>query len=88
MSLVAIIDRLIYFYGLLILIYVILSWFRPKGFLYEIFHVIGTVVEPYLALFRRFMPPTGAVDFSPLVAILVLQVIRWLLLTVLSRLGV
>jgi uncharacterized protein YggT (Ycf19 family) len=31
------------------------------------------VTEPYLGLFRRFIPPMGAIDLSPIVAILVLQ---------------
>ncbi len=31
------------------------------------------VTEPYLALFRRFIPPIGPVDISPIVAILLLQ---------------
>jgi len=31
------------------------------------------VSEPYLGLFRRFIPPIGPIDLSPLVAILVLQ---------------
>jgi YggT family protein len=31
------------------------------------------VSEPYLGLFRRFIPPIGPVDVSPIVAILVLQ---------------
>jgi YggT family protein len=31
------------------------------------------VSEPYLGLFRRFIPPIGPVDISPIVAILVLQ---------------
>ena len=87
MSVVSLVSGIIQFYALLILVYVIISWFRPSGFLYEIFHVIGTLVEPYISLFRRFIPPTGAVDFSPLVAILVLQyVLRPLLMAVLTRL--
>jgi uncharacterized protein YggT (Ycf19 family) len=32
------------------------------------------VVEPYLAIFRRFIPPIGPVDVSPIIAILVLQI--------------
>ena len=32
------------------------------------------VCEPYLALFRRFIPPIGSFDFSPIVALLVLTV--------------
>ncbi len=31
------------------------------------------VSEPYLGIFRRFIPPIGPVDISPIVAILVLQ---------------
>ncbi|MHB1538591.1 MAG: YggT family protein [Solirubrobacteraceae bacterium] len=31
------------------------------------------VCEPYLRIFRRFVPTLGAIDFSPLVAILVLE---------------
>ncbi len=63
------------FYEFLILAYVIMSWFRPSGFFFEIFRVIGSVVEPYIGLFRRLIPNTGAIDFSPLVAILVLQLL-------------
>ena len=33
------------------------------------------VCEPYLSLFRRFIPPIGPVDISPIVAILVLQIV-------------
>jgi len=85
-SVAGIVSRVLDFYALLILAYVVISWFRPSGFLYDVFHVIGTVVEPYISLFRRFMPSTGTVDFSPLVAILVLQyLIRPLLMLVLTR---
>jgi uncharacterized protein YggT (Ycf19 family) len=33
------------------------------------------VCEPYLGLFRRFIPPIGPVDVSPIVAILLLQIV-------------
>lgn len=85
--LIGIVDSIIQFYGALILVYVIMSWFRPSGFFFEVFRVVGSVVEPYVGLFRRFMPPTGVVDFSPLVAILVLQyLISPLLRTLAARL--
>jgi len=32
------------------------------------------VTEPYLSIFRRFIPPIGPVDISPIVAVLVLQI--------------
>ena len=33
------------------------------------------VCEPYLAIFRRFIPPIGPLDISPIVAILVLSIV-------------
>ncbi len=84
---VSIVNGLVSFYSALILVYVIMSWFRPMGFFWEVFQVIGSVVEPFIGLFRRFMPNTGMIDFSPLAAILVLQyLIRPLLLVFATRL--
>jgi uncharacterized protein YggT (Ycf19 family) len=33
------------------------------------------VCEPYLGIFRRFIPPIGPIDVSPIVAILLLQIV-------------
>ena len=33
------------------------------------------VCEPYLGIFRRFIPPIGPLDLSPIVAIFVLQIV-------------
>ena len=38
------------------------------------------VCEPYLRIFRRFIPPIGPLDISPIVAVLVLQAIgSWII---------
>jgi YggT family protein len=37
------------------------------------------VSEPYLRVFRRFIPPLGAIDLSPMLAIIVLYFVRTLL---------
>jgi YggT family protein len=37
------------------------------------------VSEPYLRIFRRFIPPLGPLDLSPMVGILVLQVVGGIL---------
>ena len=68
------------FYGTLIFIYVLMSWFPMRGALYDIHNVLGSVVEPYISLFRNLIPTVGAFDFSPLVAYFVLQlVLNWVL---------
>lgn len=38
------------------------------------------VSEPYLSIFRRFIPAIGPIDISPIVAILVLQFVGGLLI--------
>ncbi len=37
------------------------------------------VVAPYLNIFRRFIPPIGPIDISPIVGILLLQVVGGLI---------
>lgn len=62
-------------YTTIIFIYVLMSWIpAPSGIVADIYRVLGKVCDPYLDLFRRFIPPIGGiVDISPIVALLVLQ---------------
>ena len=79
---------LINFYETLIIVYVLLSWFRGISIVDEVSSVIGTLVEPYLGLFRRIIPPFGMLDISPIVAILVLYAIASAVPVLLNQLGV
>lgn len=82
MSIVYLLVRLIDFYELLIIAYVIMSWFRPSsGLLWDLYRTLGTITEPWLGIFRRIVPLMGMIDFSPLVAIIALQLIQRLLVT-------
>jgi YggT family protein len=46
---------------------------RSNEFVVQLYNSINMVLEPLLAPIRRFMPNTGAIDFSPLVLILLLN---------------
>lgn len=80
-TLVQIIHSLISFYSTLIFIYIILTWIpmNPNGWLADIGSVLESIVGPYLNFFRRFMPPMGGIDFSPVIAVLALTLIEKLL---------
>jgi YggT family protein len=39
------------------------------------------VSEPYLRVFRKFIPPLGQIDLSPMLAIIVLYLVRSLLVS-------
>ncbi len=71
---VYLIGRVIYFYEMLIFLWCLMSFFQttPGTFLDDCKQVLGRLCLPYLGLFRRFIPPIGGLDFSPVVAILVL----------------
>lgn len=88
-TVVQIIGGLASFYEILIIAYVLLSWVRPSGgLLGDIYRVLGTLTEPWLGIFRRVIPPIGMIDISPIVAIIALQLISRLLVSLLVRVAV
>jgi len=82
------VEAVYYVYLLLILVYILLSWFRlPYSvFLERVQRFLHDVCDPYLRIFRRVLPPIGPIDFSPIVAIVVLGVLNALLNAALDRL--
>ncbi|MEK3885205.1 YggT family protein [Paenibacillus sp. PL2-23] len=73
-------------YSYLIIGYVLLSWF-PNARESSIGQLLGRIVEPYIGIFRRFIPPIGGVlDLSPIVALLALRFISIGLISVISYL--
>lgn len=62
-------------YTTIIFVYVLMSWIpHDRGIVGDIYRVLGRLCDPYLDLFRRFIPPIGGmVDISPIFALLVLQ---------------
>jgi len=68
----------------LVIINVILSYFMSPY--HPIKMTLDRIVEPMLAPIRRIMPQTGMIDFSPLVLIILLQLIEFILTQVVVRL--
>jgi len=76
-SVQAFVTVFIWVYTLLILVYVIMSWFQLPYSLSGVQRFLRDVCEPYLRLFRRIVPPIGALDLSPMVAIGALILLRY-----------
>lgn len=85
MHILGFVIRLLDFYALLIVIWCIMSWIpmRRDGVLADVAGAINTLVSPYINIFRRFIPPFGGFDFSPVVAIIALQLLERILLGIL-----
>jgi len=80
------VDVFIYVYVLVILVWVLLSWFRLPYSLNPVQRFLDDVVSPYLNLWRKVIPMVGPLDLSPIVAIFGLLVLRYVIDTLLSRL--
>ena len=70
-----IINVLITVYTFLLLVRVIGSWF-PNLSTQIWMRFISFYTDPYLAMFRKIIPPLGILDFSALAAFLMLQLLR------------
>ena len=73
-------------YILLILAYIITSWIRLpySPWLNRIQRFLYDVCEPYLRIFRRFVPAIGPLDLSPMIGVVVLIVIQRVVVALLS----
>ncbi|BAY74436.1 MAG: YggT family protein [Nostoc sp. ChiSLP01] len=60
-------------YTFLLLIRVLLTWFPTINWYDQPFAALSQITDPYLNVFRSFIPPLGGIDFSPMLAILLLQ---------------
>ncbi|MEB3180217.1 MAG: YggT family protein [Nostocaceae cyanobacterium] len=61
-------------YTYLLIIRVLLTWFPTINWYNQPFAALSQLTDPYLDLFRKFIPPLGGIDISPVLAILLLQV--------------
>lgn len=66
-------------YLLLIFVRILLTWFPTVEWMNQLTSVLSPITDPYLNVFRSFIPPIGGLDLSPIVAIIVLQFVAQLL---------
>ncbi len=78
-------------YTIMIFAYILLSLVQAAGMRIPynratsaVIGFLGDAVEPYLAVFRRFIPPLGPLDLSPIVAIVLLQVVGSLVVRIVA----
>jgi uncharacterized protein YggT (Ycf19 family) len=76
------VQTLVFVYTILIVAYILSSMFFQVGGrlpysrgLNAVMGFLRDVCEPFLRIFRRFLPPLGPLDLSPMVAIIVLNIV-------------
>lgn len=72
-------------YMVLLFVRVLLSWFPNINWFDPPFSFLSQLTDPYLNLFRSIIPPLGGIDFSPILAFLLLQVLLNAVLPAISQ---
>ena len=79
-GLATLISQLVHIVVLVILVYVLLDLARSFGAnlpepVIAVHHALGQLCEPLFAPIRKVLPPMGGIDFSPLITMILIQVI-------------
>ncbi|MCW2984354.1 MAG: YggT family protein [Conexibacter sp.] len=81
-SVASFVEALLLVYTIIIIAYIFSSMYFNVGgripysrWSRSILDFLRDLAEPYLSIFRRFIPPLGPLDLSPMVATIVLWVV-------------
>lgn len=77
-----IINTIFEFYFILIILRIFLTWIPSIDWNQQPIKFVREITDAYLDVFRRIIPPVGMIDFSPIVAIIVLQIIQALFVSI------
>jgi YggT family protein len=64
---------------------VLLSWFPNSG-AENIKMMLNDITEPFLSIFRKIVPRIGMIDITPIVAILALDLLKYILISLVLNL--
>lgn len=66
-------------YSYVLLARILLSWvtmfWTPSSSLTPVIRVIYELTEPVMSFFRRYIPPIGGFDFSPIVIFFIINIL-------------
>lgn len=83
-ALAELVNDAFYLYSLVLLARVLSSWIPGLDPGTPVVRLLVSLTEPVLAPLRRALPPVGGLDLSPVVAFLLLEVVRRLVVASLA----
>jgi len=82
---IEVVDKLFLIYMIMIFVRILGSWV-PEFQGHAIMRFVAYYTDPYLNIFRRIIPPLGVFDLSPIVAIIALQVMEGVVISIIKSL--
>jgi len=83
--LLRLLNLLFTLYSFAIIARALLSWFRISRY-HPVARFLIEITEPVLAPLRRYIPPVGGLDFTPMVALILLWILEQMLRTLILAL--
>ena len=80
------VNGLINMFYILIILRIFMSWIPNIDWEQQPIKFIREITDTYLEIFRRIIPPLGGLDFSPIIAIIVLQIIQGFITSIIGNL--
>lgn len=84
-------EALLLVYSIIIIAYIFSSMFLNlggrvpySGWSRSLLDFLRDVSEPYLSIFRRFIPPIGPLDLSPMIGLFVLWIVGGFIVSLVS----
>lgn len=78
------INNLFNLYFYIIIVRIFLTWIPSIDWWKQPWQTLAQITDIYLNLFRKFIPPVGGLDLSPIVALIALQIIQYIINIVLG----
>lgn len=85
-QLIGIIRTVFELYSFILLARILISWFQIDPY-NPIVQALYQLTEPILAPIRRMLPPAGMLDFSPIVAFILIRVVEQVVISLLISLA-
>ena len=79
-TLLQVLAAMLRLYSLMLVVYALLSWVMHEEHYPPPVRWLQSMVEPVLSQIRRVIPPIAGIDLSVIVALLIIEIIRSLLL--------
>jgi YggT family protein len=83
--LIMVVDIGVRILSLIVIVHVFLSYFMPPD--HPVRAMIDRIVEPMINPIRRILPTSGMFDFSPIVLLVLVQVVGQVLISLLKSLA-